>query len=52
VAVRPPRPQGVPALGGRIKVAGVPGTRVGDSVAVAKDGFQYLTGFPREFTGF
>lgn len=42
----------MPALDGGITVAGASGTRVGDSVVVAKDGFQYLTDFPRQFTGF
>ncbi len=38
------------AVDGGITVAGEFGTRVGDSVVVTEDGFEYLTDFPRELT--
>jgi Xaa-Pro aminopeptidase len=38
------------AVDGGITVAGEFGARVGDSVVVTEDGFEYLTDFPRELT--
>jgi Xaa-Pro aminopeptidase len=38
------------AVDGGITVEGAFGTRVGDSVVVTEDGFEYLTDFPRELT--
>ena len=36
------------AVDGGITVDGQYGTRVGDSVVVTKDGFEYFTPFPKE----
>jgi Xaa-Pro aminopeptidase len=38
------------AVDGGITVEGDFGARVGDSVVVTEDGFEYLTDFPRELT--
>ena len=38
------------AVDGGITVAGRFGARVGDSIAVTDDGFEYLTDYPRDFT--
>jgi len=38
------------AVDGGITVEGQFGTRIGDSVVVTQDGFEYLTDFPRELT--
>ena len=38
------------AVDGGITIEGDFGTRVGDSVVVTEDGFEYLTDFPRELT--